>query len=146
MYTRMYVCMYGHTYSKSMDQPGKFANLTHGQLNLQNPRSNTLPSILLDSNNTAQNQRKKGRSKCQVSIRLHASMMEQMMLLNDFGYPKISAIAIDKTTSQLRTNSTRQNSKRLRKFSLLNRSVLEDEIPSRIIPSYEVSPAANKKA
>ena len=66
-------------------------------------------------------------------------------VLNDFGYSKISAIAIEKTTSQLRTNSTLQNSKRVRKFSLLNRSVLEDVIPSRIIPSYKVSPAANKK-
>ena len=25
--------MYGHTYSKSMDQPGKVANPAHGQLN-----------------------------------------------------------------------------------------------------------------
>ena len=29
----MYVCMYGRTYSKSMDQPGKVANPTRGQLN-----------------------------------------------------------------------------------------------------------------
>ena len=29
----MYVCMYGHTYSKSMDQPGKVARPAHGQLN-----------------------------------------------------------------------------------------------------------------
>ena len=29
----MYVCMYGHTYSKSMDQPGKVANFARGQLN-----------------------------------------------------------------------------------------------------------------
>ena len=27
------VCMYGHTYSKSMDQPGKVANPARGQLN-----------------------------------------------------------------------------------------------------------------
>ena len=27
------VCMYGHTYSKSMDQPGKVANPALGQLN-----------------------------------------------------------------------------------------------------------------
>ena len=27
------LCMYGHTYSKSMDQPGKVANLARGQLN-----------------------------------------------------------------------------------------------------------------
>ena len=27
------VCMYGHTYSKSMDQPGKVANPASGQLN-----------------------------------------------------------------------------------------------------------------
>ena len=26
------VCMYGHTYSKSMDQPGKVANPARGQL------------------------------------------------------------------------------------------------------------------
>ena len=29
----MYVCMYGHTYSKGMDQPGKVANPARGQLN-----------------------------------------------------------------------------------------------------------------
>ena len=28
----MYVCMYGHTYSKSMDQPGKAASPARGQL------------------------------------------------------------------------------------------------------------------
>ena len=34
------VCMvthiYGHTYSKSMDQPGKVASPAHGQLNRKN--------------------------------------------------------------------------------------------------------------
>ena len=30
------VCMYGHTYSKSMDQPGKVANPFRGQLNKEN--------------------------------------------------------------------------------------------------------------
>ena len=29
-------CMYGHTYSKSMDQPGKVANSARGQLNREN--------------------------------------------------------------------------------------------------------------
>ena len=29
-------CMYGHTYSKSMDQPGKFDNPARGQLNREN--------------------------------------------------------------------------------------------------------------
>ena len=29
----VYVCMYGHTYNKSMDQPGKVANSVRGQLN-----------------------------------------------------------------------------------------------------------------
>ena len=29
----MYGCMYGHTYNKSMDQPGKVANPARGQLN-----------------------------------------------------------------------------------------------------------------
>ena len=29
----MYVCMYGHIYSKSMDQPGKVANPARGQMN-----------------------------------------------------------------------------------------------------------------
>ena len=29
----MYVCMYGHTYSKSIDQPGKVASPARGQLN-----------------------------------------------------------------------------------------------------------------
>ena len=32
----MYECMYGHTYSKSMDQPGKVANPARGQLNREN--------------------------------------------------------------------------------------------------------------
>ena len=31
-----YVCMYGHTYSKSMDQPGKVANPPRGQLSRKN--------------------------------------------------------------------------------------------------------------
>ena len=31
--TREYVCMYGHTYSKSMHQPGKVTNPARGQLN-----------------------------------------------------------------------------------------------------------------
>ena len=29
----LYACIYGHTYSKSMDQPGKVANTARGQLN-----------------------------------------------------------------------------------------------------------------
>ena len=38
LFVRMYVCMYvyGHTYSKSMDQPGKVASPTRGQLNRKN--------------------------------------------------------------------------------------------------------------
>ena len=36
MYLLNYVCMYGHTYSKSMDQPGKVANPARGQLNKSN--------------------------------------------------------------------------------------------------------------
>ena len=32
----MYVCMYGHTYSKSMDQPGKVASPARGQLKRKN--------------------------------------------------------------------------------------------------------------
>ena len=28
-----YVCMHGHTYSKSMDHPGKVVNSARGQLN-----------------------------------------------------------------------------------------------------------------
>ena len=31
-----YVCMYGHTYSKSIDQPGKVASPARGQLNRKN--------------------------------------------------------------------------------------------------------------
>ena len=30
------VCYYGHTYSKSMDQPGKVTNLARGQLDREN--------------------------------------------------------------------------------------------------------------
>ena len=32
----MYVCIYSHTYSKSMDQPGKVASPARGQLNREN--------------------------------------------------------------------------------------------------------------
>ena len=32
----MYVCMYDHTDSKSMDQPGKVANPARGQVNREN--------------------------------------------------------------------------------------------------------------
>ena len=32
----MHVCMYGHTHSKSMDQPGKVANPARGQLSREN--------------------------------------------------------------------------------------------------------------
>ena len=32
----LYVCMYGHTYSKSMDQQGKVTNPARGQLNRKN--------------------------------------------------------------------------------------------------------------
>ena len=32
----MYACMDDHTYSKSMDQPGKVANPARGQLNRKN--------------------------------------------------------------------------------------------------------------
>ena len=35
-YVLSYVCMYGHTCSKSMDQPGKVANPARGQLNREN--------------------------------------------------------------------------------------------------------------
>ena len=35
-YVFMYVCMYGHTYSKSMDKPGRVANPARGQLNREN--------------------------------------------------------------------------------------------------------------
>ena len=31
-----YVCMYGHTYSKSIDQPGEVANPARSQLNREN--------------------------------------------------------------------------------------------------------------
>ena len=36
MYVCALVCMYGHTYSKGKDQPGKVANPAHGQLNGEN--------------------------------------------------------------------------------------------------------------
>ena len=32
----LHVCMYGHTYSKSMDQPGKIASPARGQLSRKN--------------------------------------------------------------------------------------------------------------
>ena len=35
--------MYGHTYSKSIDQPGKVANPARGQLNRENEYSGVLP-------------------------------------------------------------------------------------------------------
>ena len=34
MYALMYECMYGQTYSKSMDRPGKVAIPARGQLDL----------------------------------------------------------------------------------------------------------------
>ena len=33
VFRKIVICMYGHTYSKSMDQPGKVANPACGQLN-----------------------------------------------------------------------------------------------------------------
>ena len=45
----MYVCMYGHTYSKSMDQPGKVASPARGQLNRETsyfPVRGTGPAVL----------------------------------------------------------------------------------------------------
>ena len=36
MYVYVCVCMYGHTYSKSMDQPCKAGNPARGQLNREN--------------------------------------------------------------------------------------------------------------
>ena len=33
------LCIYGHTYSKSMDQPGKVASPARGQLNMENEYS-----------------------------------------------------------------------------------------------------------
>ena len=69
--------------------------------------SNTLPSILLNSNNTVTSYREKGRSECQISVRLHASRMKKNILLNDFEYPKDAAIVIEGSTSQVRTDSTR---------------------------------------
>ena len=72
--------------------------------------------------------------------------MIKYILLNDFRYPEDSAIAIEKSMSQImRLDSTRSNSKRVKKFSLQNESVLKDKIPSPIIPSYRVSPDTNKK-
>ena len=35
----IHVCTYGHTYSESMDQPGKVANPARGQLNRENEYS-----------------------------------------------------------------------------------------------------------
>ena len=32
----MYICVYGHTYIKGKDQPGKVANPARGQLNREN--------------------------------------------------------------------------------------------------------------
>ena len=53
-----------------------------------------------------------------------------MILLIDFEWSKDSANTIEESTSQMRTDSTRWNSKRLRNFSLLNKGVLKDEDPS----------------
>ena len=32
----MYVCMYGHTFSRSIDKPGRVVNPARGQLNREN--------------------------------------------------------------------------------------------------------------
>ena len=53
-----------------------------------------------------------------------------MIILNDFEYSEDSTIAIEESTSQVRTERTRYNSKRVRDFSLPNESVLKDEILS----------------
>ena len=39
MFGPVLVCMYGHTYTKSMDQPGKVANPARGQLNREDEYS-----------------------------------------------------------------------------------------------------------
>ena len=43
----MYVCMYRHTYSNSVDQPGKVASPARGQLNGENEYSSISLSALL---------------------------------------------------------------------------------------------------
>ena len=43
---RLVLCMYGHTYSKSMDQPGKVASPARGQLNRKNALSAFVPESL----------------------------------------------------------------------------------------------------
>ena len=49
IYIHTYICMYGHTYSKSMDQPAKVANPARGQLNRENndPLSTFAPEKLV---------------------------------------------------------------------------------------------------
>ena len=42
----LYVCMYGHIYSKSMDQPGEVTNPARGQLNKENNQFPCPPSRL----------------------------------------------------------------------------------------------------
>ena len=77
--------------------------------------SNTLPSILLDSNNTAENQMKKSRSKRQISVRLHASRIKKLSYSSSSNTLKIQLF-------QMCTDSTRWSSKCVRKFALLNKA------------------------
>ena len=67
---------------------------------------NTSPKL---SNNTAKNQRKKGRLKSQISVSQTSYQQDgKMILLNDFEYRKDSAIVIEETTLQVvRTDITR---------------------------------------
>ena len=48
----------------------------------------------------------------------------------------------EESTLQMRTDSTRTYSKRVRKFSLANGSIIKAETPSS---SYRVNPVTNKK-
>ena len=59
---------------------------------------------------------------------------------SDFECPEDSVIATEESPQQMQ--STRSNSKRVRKFSLPDESIIKDEISSSF---YSISPVANKK-
>ena len=66
---------------------------------------------IMRTDSTLQNPggRKKSRSKRQISVKLYSSRMKKIILFIDSECPQDSAIENEDFTSQMRTDSTRQN-------------------------------------
>ena len=65
IYVFMYVCMYSHTYSKSMNQPGKIANPARGQLNRENEYF-PVPVLVKESEKRKIKNRSTAAANCQL--------------------------------------------------------------------------------